>query len=109
MSFVNEKKVTKGLDRDIVHARIQLEGIVQGVGFRPFVCRLAHSLEINGWVMNSPEGITIEAECRRHLLKRFLSALNTKKPKHARIKNCRVEFSKPVGIKGFQMKSNEST
>ena len=42
--------------------RIAIRGAVQGVGFRPFVYRLATQLGLNGWVLNSTQGVTIEAE-----------------------------------------------
>ena len=42
--------------------RAVIEGAVQGVGFRPFVYRLAHELNVAGFVTNTPTGVTIEAE-----------------------------------------------
>jgi hydrogenase maturation factor HypF (carbamoyltransferase family) len=39
-----------------------IRGVVQGVGFRPFVYRLAHELHLTGWVNNSPRGVTVEVE-----------------------------------------------
>jgi hydrogenase maturation protein HypF len=42
--------------------RIDVRGVVQGVGFRPFVYRRATALGLRGWVANTPEGVTIEAE-----------------------------------------------
>ena len=41
---------------------IQVKGIVQGVGFRPFVYRLAKKYLINGWVLNATDGVFIHAE-----------------------------------------------
>ncbi len=41
---------------------IYFNGIVQGVGFRPFVFKLAEELSIKGWVNNSSHGVTIHAE-----------------------------------------------
>ena len=41
---------------------IQVKGIVQGVGFRPFVYRLAKKYQLNGWVLNAVEGVFIHAE-----------------------------------------------
>ena len=41
---------------------ITVKGAVQGVGFRPFVYKLAASMELTGWVLNSPQGVFIEAE-----------------------------------------------
>ena len=43
-------------------ARIEVRGVVQGVGFRPFVYRLAHELALDGWVRNDGSGVTIEVQ-----------------------------------------------
>ena len=45
-----------------MRARVALGGTVQGVGFRPFVYRLAKELELAGWVSNSSAGLVVEAE-----------------------------------------------
>lgn len=42
--------------------KIDIQGIVQGVGFRPYVYRLARQYDIKGWVLNSPSGVVIAAE-----------------------------------------------
>ncbi|HEY9765164.1 MAG TPA: acylphosphatase, partial [Chroococcales cyanobacterium] len=57
-----------------------LNGIVQGVGFRPFVYRLAKRYEIKGWVLNSSEGVFIEAEGERKALENFSSSLKKEAP-----------------------------
>ncbi len=44
----------------IAHRAIHVRGIVQGVGFRPFVYRLASELKLDGWVCNDADGVTIE-------------------------------------------------
>ena len=50
-----------------------VRGAVQGVGFRPFVYRLATELKLNGWVSNSAQGVFIEVEGRRNFLEQFRS------------------------------------
>ncbi|CAG0958686.1 partial acylphosphatase, partial [Geobacteraceae bacterium] len=47
---------------DVRRIRITIEGIVQGVGFRPFVFRLAERHGITGWVKNTTAGVVMEAE-----------------------------------------------
>ena len=47
--------------RNTVCQRIRLSGVVQGVGFRPFVLRLARELQLTGWVRNDALGVEIEA------------------------------------------------
>lgn len=67
--------------------RISIRGIVQGVGFRPFVYRLAHELAIVGWVNNSPQGVTIEAQASLAVLNEFVRRLRTEAPPNARIQS----------------------
>ena len=53
----------KTMERDdVVRRRLEVRGIVQGVGFRPFVYRLARDLALDGWVRNDAAGVTIEVE-----------------------------------------------
>jgi hydrogenase maturation protein HypF len=52
--------------------RIAIRGAVQGVGFRPFIYRLATELGVSGWVNNSPQGVFIEVEGDKERLERFL-------------------------------------
>ena len=55
--------------------RVAVRGAVQGVGFRPFVYRLATQMHLNGWVNNSPQGVFIEVEGAKGLLDEFLLRL----------------------------------
>ena len=57
------------------HFHIRVNGIVQGVGFRPFIYRLALEHNIKGYVLNDTEGVTIEAEGEEKALKRFIKAI----------------------------------
>src|ERR1017187_8362238 len=63
-----------------VRVKLGLHGAVQGVGFRPFVHRLATELSVTGWVNNSPQGVLVEAESLRPALEQFLHRLETEKP-----------------------------
>jgi hydrogenase maturation protein HypF len=67
--------------------RITVTGIVQGVGFRPFVWRLAHQLGLTGFVFNNPQGVVIEAEGEADALTSFVQLLRTKSPPLAVIDN----------------------
>ena len=62
-----------------------MRGIVQGVGFRPFVYRLARRYIINGWVLNDLDGVFIHAEGEGRLLDEFVTELHTNPPAAARI------------------------
>ena len=56
--------------------RLSVRGAVQGVGFRPFVYRLARSLELSGWVQNAPDGVVIEVEgLRDQIIERAIGIL----------------------------------
>jgi hydrogenase maturation protein HypF len=65
--------------------RISIQGIVQGVGFRPFVYRCALDLQLTGFVRNTTAGVDIEAEGTAPALARFLGRLMKLKPPAARI------------------------
>lgn len=77
--------------------RIRLRGAVQGVGFRPFVYRLATSLDLMGTVHNSPSGATIEAEGPRPELEAFLSRLQDEKPVHCLFQSIEYDLAEPAG------------
>ncbi len=65
---------------------ININGIVQGLGFRPYVYHLATTLDLTGWVANSPAGVTVEIEGPPDRLQRFLDQLRASPPPHAHIK-----------------------
>lgn len=71
--------------------RIQVQGIVQGVGFRPFVYTQASQLELTGFVFNSSAGVTIEIEGLSDALDMFQCALHNKLPPLARVDSIQVE------------------
>ncbi len=64
---------------------IQVKGIVQGVGFRPFVYRMAKKYLINGWVLNAADGVFIHAEGEGNLLDEFVLELSENPPAAARV------------------------
>jgi hydrogenase maturation protein HypF len=66
---------------------IQVQGVVQGVGFRPFVYRLAHRFGLRGWVRNRPEGVEIEVQGSAEGLEAFRRALEGERPAPARIRS----------------------
>jgi len=65
--------------------RLRVSGLVQGVGFRPFVQQLAHELGLTGWVENSPQGMTIEIEGFPEILVHFQARLTSQAPGAANI------------------------
>jgi len=64
----------------IVRRQIRVEGIVQGVGYRPFVYALATRLSVSGCVSNDSQGVSIEAEGERDNVDQFLAALSRAAP-----------------------------
>jgi hydrogenase maturation protein HypF len=84
-----------------VRARVRVTGIVQGVGFRPFVRGLAVSLGLAGFVGNDSDGVFAEVEGDDHAVDAFLSALRTQAPPLARVEAVRAERLPPTGAKGF--------
>lgn len=69
----------------IVRKKILIKGVVQGVGFRPHVYKLALERRLSGWVRNDASGVTIEAQGRASDLGLFIKELGIRKPPAARI------------------------
>jgi len=88
--------------------RVKLKGAVQGVGFRPFVYRLAKSLGLKGYVINDSKGVEIEIEGEEEGLAKFLLKLSKEKPPLARIYSQEILYLEPIGYSDFEIrKSNE--
>jgi hydrogenase maturation protein HypF len=88
--------------------QIQLRGLVQGVGFRPFVFRLASELALNGWVNNSPQGVRIEVEGAPARLRDFLLRLETEKPPLSSIQSLESRWLDPIGYAGFEVRPSST-
>lgn len=76
--------------------RLEVEGLVQGVGFRPFVHRLASQQRLAGWVTNTPAGVSIEVEGSAAALEVFLRALQARRPPHSRIDRLSRRWLPPI-------------
>ncbi len=85
-----------------------VRGAVQGVGFRPFVFRLATRLGLVGWVSNSPQGVFIEVEGPHAALERFLLRLETEKPPRSFIQSLEATWLDAVGYSAFQIRESEA-
>jgi len=94
--------MTKGGTLEL--ARISVRGVVQGVGFRPFVYQLATKYGLQGWVCNTSEDVKIEVQGERKDLERFLSELQDSAPPLARIENISVTYQPPADYKGFEIR-----
>ena len=74
-------------------AKVAVRGAVQGVGFRPHVFRLATELQLQGWVLNSSQGVFVEVEGASDRLREFLLRLEKEKPSRAVIQSQRSSIS----------------
>ncbi|HUV90913.1 MAG TPA: carbamoyltransferase HypF [Anaerolineae bacterium] len=83
---------------------ISVCGVVQGVGFRPFVYRLAHECGLAGWVLNHSGGVEIEVEGPPAALETFIRDLEAKAPPLARIEGIEVAGVPPVGGTTFEIR-----
>ncbi|MEP6663600.1 MAG: acylphosphatase, partial [Verrucomicrobiota bacterium] len=90
-------------------AKIRVRGAVQGVGFRPFVFRLATQLNLCGTVLNSSQGVFIEIEGARDLVNQFLLRLEKEKPPRAIIQSLEFSFLDAIGHNGFEILTSEET
>ncbi|MGA8876321.1 MAG: carbamoyltransferase HypF, partial [Candidatus Korobacteraceae bacterium] len=86
---------------------IQVRGVVQGVGFRPFVYRLAKQHGVSGWVFNGEDGVTIHAEAPESVLAVFIDALKTQAPPAASISAIDVQPAEVNGASDFAIHQSE--
>ena len=91
-----------------MRVRLALRGAVQGVGFRPFVHRLATELSLTGWVNNSPQGVFVEAEGPRPALEQFLRRLEAEKPPRSFIQSMETTWLDAVGFNEFEIRASEA-
>jgi hydrogenase maturation protein HypF len=82
-------------------ARARVEGTVQGVGFRPFVYRLAGELDLAGWVLNDERGVLLEVEGAAESVEGFLRRLPGEAPPLAAVERVTFEDLAPTGERGF--------
>jgi len=85
---------------------LRVRGIVQGVGFRPFVYRLARAYGVTGWVLNGEDGVTIHAECEPLALAAFIEDLELKAPPAARIAEIEVQSTTADGSSNFAIRES---
>jgi hydrogenase maturation protein HypF len=86
---------------------IQVRGVVQGVGFRPFVFRLAHELNLYGWVLNGEEGVEIHIEGSAPSLEQFEQRLKTEIPPASHIALMETFPADSLGFTEFFIKESE--
>jgi hydrogenase maturation protein HypF len=89
--------------------KITISGIVQGVGFRPFIYRLAKSLDIYGYVFNHSSGVEIVAQAQRPILDIFLKKISDEPPLHSKINSIHTETIHVPLFTSFVIKSNHQS
>jgi len=87
--------------------KMTIRGAVQGVGFRPFIYRLAAELGLNGWVNNTARGVFVEVEGAREKLDQFLLRVEREKPAISFIQSLESSFADPAGYVGFEIRKSE--
>lgn len=89
-----------------VHSQIEIQGIVQGVGFRPFVARLAMQFSQNGWIKNTSQGVLISIEGLKNQQQKFLTALQTQLPPFAEILDFKIASLPLANFEKFEIVSS---
>lgn len=88
--------------------RITVRGVVQGVGFRPFVHRLASRCGLAGWVENTPGSVVLHVEGDAAALSRFRALFRTEIPPAARVTRLIVRKARPTGVTGFTIRASRT-
>jgi len=86
---------------------ITIRGAVQGVGFRPFVYRLATGMNLPGWVLNSSQGVFIEVEGGKQALDAFLLRIEKEKPDRSFIQSLEFSILDPIGYTDFEIRHSD--
>ena len=86
--------------------KITISGLVQGMGFRPFIHRLATELRLSGYVLNNTEGVLIEAEGEKSSLDEFLIRIDRDKPELSNIFSLQHAYLEKKGFDGFEIRES---
>jgi len=86
---------------------IRVRGVVQGVGFRPFVYRLARANTLGGWVLNGKEGVEIYLEGAEQGLQAFVREMELQPPPAASIAEMEIKPVTPLGVAGFTIRESK--
>jgi len=99
-------KCRSGAEEIIVGRKLTANGIVQGVGFRPFVCQLALHYELNGNIANTSSGVIIHIEGSKQKIKAFVRDLGEKSPRLAHITEISSSHEPVIGYKEFTIQTS---
>src|SRR5690242_18298236 len=98
--------VLSGTDR--VACGVHIRGVVQGVGFRPHVFRLARAHRLDGWVLNGDDGVRIHVEGCEGSLQAFLDDLRRHAPPAAQVAGVDVTVAEVEWLHGFEIRRSAS-
>ncbi|MBT9130163.1 MAG: Carbamoyltransferase HypF [candidate division WS2 bacterium] len=88
--------------------KILIKGIVQGVGFRPFIYRLAQNFQVKGYIINTSNGVEIEAEAVKPILDEFAKAITSEAPPLSRIEEISIQEQKPKFYSTFEIRNSRA-
>ncbi len=89
--------------------RLSLQGLLQGIGFRPFIYQLAHEIGLTGWVQNSPQGVAIEVEGDCESIEEFLQRLQKESPPNTVFQNKKSVYLEPSGCEDFTIRDSDNS
>jgi len=93
---------------EVQRLRVTVRGAVQGVGYRPFVYRLAAELALPGWVSNTAGGVFIEVEGTPQRLGEFLLRVQQERPPRAAVHSLEAVYLDPAGFTGFAIRESDA-
>jgi hydrogenase maturation protein HypF len=96
------------VDTEVTGLKIWVGGIVQGVGFRPFIYQLAARHHLTGWVRNTSSGVEIEVNGPDPALQLFLDQISSERPSLARIDRIESATCAPNGYADFEIRSSHA-
>ena len=88
--------------------QILIQGAVQGVGFRPFIFKLANELKLKGIVSNNINGVIIDVEGKEQIITQFVKRIEAEKPKHSIINGLEISLLKVNGYNDFKIIDSDS-
>jgi hydrogenase maturation protein HypF len=94
-------------DTETRRIRVAVLGMVQGVGYRPFIYRLASEMGVGGWICNCASGVVIEAESSGATVARFLHRIRDEKPLNAIVEETELTPIAPIGENSFEIRASD--
>jgi len=99
--------VSTAPERSARRVSVRVDGTVQGVGYRPFVYRVAHELGVAGWVLNDERGVLVEAEGPPDVVAAFVARLSSDAPPLADVRGVEAHDVEALGEPGFRIVASE--